>query len=404
MEELREIIRPQDRFMILGEGKTKAGGSTINLLVPWTQADEKTINGRLYSKPLLQREVDRIQKAVESGAFIGTGDHPKSGLSDIATASHLVKKIWLGEGGRGWAQIKVLDTDRGRNIQSLIKAGARLGISTRGFGTTGKNGQVLDDFKLTGIDIVLNPSVKSATFTQANIFESVNFEEEVKKTKKVKINERAIESLLKLMYATQVDELGFDGSFEDFAKQKRTLVAAEYILQDYPGRFKNIEEALTYLGVPELAEKYSAEESQRTEPYTVAEVSYEAYEAGINPKEFADKLNENLKVTAALKAAGITKEERFLMAEMREAGYVGTPQELLEKCRKIQQAQKIFKPELTEEQKKVEELKKMRQAKEARRQRIIFEVNRDVTNAGGTSQEKLKEMVRKALKEEGLEE
>ena len=114
-------------------------------------------------------------------------------------------------------------------------------------------------------------------------------------------------------------------------------------------------------------------------------------------------MNENLKVTAALKAAGITKEEKFLMAEMREAGYVGTPQELLEKCRKIQQAQKIFKPELTEEQKKVEELKKMRQEKEARRQRIIFEVNRDVTNAGGTSQEKLKEMVHKGLKAEGLE-
>jgi len=399
-KELREIEK-QDKFTILGEKKTKAGGSTMSVLVPWTKADVENINKRIYPKALLQREVDRVQKAVESGSFIGSGDHPASGLADIKTASHIVKKLWLDKDGRGWAQMEILDTERGKNVQSLIKAGGRLGISSRGFGDVDKSGRVQDSYKLVGIDIVMNPSVPSATFSKANIFESVDFEDEekVKKTGR-KINERAIENILRLMYSTKVDEYGFDGSFEDFAKQKRTIVTAEWLLQEYPDKFQNIEEALKYLGTPELIKKYRAEEEQRTEPYTMEEVFDEARIADIHPQEFADRLNKNLK----LKAEEITAKEYSLMNEMIEAGVRGTPQELLEKVRKMEQMQKVFKPELTEEQKKIEADKKAEKIKEARRQRIIFQVNRDISNAGGTSPEILKEMVRKALKEEGLEE
>lgn len=406
-KELREILSPK-KFTILGVGKTKAG-NIMNLLVPWGQADEKTLNGRIYSKPLLHREVDRIQKAVESGAFIGTGDHPASGLSDIATASHIVKKIWIDEGGRGWAQIKVLDTERGKNIQSIIKAGGQLGISTRGFGGTAKNGQVLDDYKMQGIDIVMNPSVQTATFSKENIFESVNdfggekkVEEEEKV--KVKIDEKNIEAAIRIGYDAEVAEYGLTEKWEHYKSRKLTLVTAGWLLEEYPDKFPSVESALEYLGAPELAEKYyeENENDERVLLYTESEVASEAYAAGINPKEMADKLNANLKLTAALNAEKITDKERQIMNEMLEAGAMDEPMKLLEKVRKVIQAQEIFKPNLSEAQLLIEMNKRAKEIKEAKRERIIQQVNKDISAGGGTSPEIAKAMIIKALKAEGL--
>lgn len=313
MKELREI-ETQDKFTILSEKKTKAGGSEMDVLVPWTQGGKININKRLYPTPLLQREVDRVQKAVESGAFIGTGDHPAGGLTDIATASHLVKKLWLDKGGRGWAQIKILDTERGKNIQSLIKGGAQLGISSRGFGNV-KNGRVMDDYKLMGIDIVISPAEPTATFTKANIFESVNnFEDEgkVKKTGGREINKRAIENILKLIYSTKVSEFGYDGSYEDFAKKNRISATAKWLCQEYPAKFLTVEQALKYLGV---VNKFGDEEKPITHYETTPQLAEEAFMMGITVEEYVKKLNE---------AAGHKGKADIPAQEAIEAGMAGS--------------------------------------------------------------------------------
>lgn len=78
--ELQELIQ-RGRFTILSEPKT-IDGETMSVMVPWIKADSKNLNGRIYPKALLQQEISRVQKAVESGAFIGTGDHPASGFRD----------------------------------------------------------------------------------------------------------------------------------------------------------------------------------------------------------------------------------------------------------------------------------------------------------------------------------
>ncbi len=298
-KELREIIHPQDKFEILSEKKS-GDGSTITALVPWGQADEETINKRIYPKALLQRETARVQKQVESGAFIGTGDHPASGLADIKTASHIINKIWMDEGGRGWAKIRILDTERGKNIQSLIKGGAQLGISTRGFGQVGKSGKVDDDYKLMGIDIVMNPSVSSATFSKANIFESVGFEEEekVKKTK-IKIDEKNIELAIRIGYDSEVAEYGLTEDWEHYKRRKLALVTAGWLIEHYPGRFENVEKALQYLvgadKAGELAKKYAEEDEEIITNYEPnRQLAAEAFMMGITLDEYVKKLNETV--------------------------------------------------------------------------------------------------------------
>lgn len=354
-KELREILT-QDKFTILSEKKS-GDGSTIIALVPWGQADEKTINGRLYPKSLLQREVDRIQKAVEAGAFIGTGDHPASGLADIKTASHIINKIWLDEGGRGWAKIKILDTDRGKNIQSLIKGGAQLGISTRGFGQVGKSGKVDDDYKLMGIDIVMNPSVSSATFSKANIFESVGFEEEEKVRKtKIKIDEKNIMAALKVCYDAEVAEYGLNENFEQYKKRKLTFVTAQWLLQNYPGRFENVNKALAYLvgtvAAGELDKKYAEEDEKVITNYEpTPQLAAEAFMMGITLDEYVEKLNE----TAGHRKADIPAREA------QESGLAGETR-LVEKLMEYPDGEKriAYVSEKVDVHKRIEEARKIK--------------------------------------------
>jgi len=174
MAELREI-QFEDEPIVLSEKEIK-DEKFMDILVPWIQANKKNQNGRTYPESLLQREVARIQKAVEAGSLVGTGDHSPSGLADIATASHIVKKVWLDKKGKGWAEMRVVGTGRGKNIMTMINQGAQLGVSPRGFGTVDeKTGEVQSDYKLMGIDIVTNPSYKEGVFNKENVFESLDF-------------------------------------------------------------------------------------------------------------------------------------------------------------------------------------------------------------------------------------
>lgn len=174
MAELKEIT-DTDRFIILHEGKGK-NGNLMNILVPFAQSDLKNSNGRIYPRSLLQREIGRLQKEISLGGFLGTADHPKSGNTELGNVSHIVRKMWMDEGGRGWAELGILDTQRGKDLKTIIKAGGRLGVSTRGFGTMEKStGIVKDDYKLAGLDIVSNPSYKAGMFSQDSIFESADW-------------------------------------------------------------------------------------------------------------------------------------------------------------------------------------------------------------------------------------
>ena len=161
--------------VIISERK-RPDGDSKTVVVPWVQADKKNGNGRTYPLALLQREVTRIQDAVNRHSMIGTGDHPISGSANVATASHILQKVWLDEKGKGFVQMKIVPTPRGKAIMTLIDQGAELGVSSRGFGTTSPTGIVRNDYRLVGIDIVTSPSYKEGVFSKKDIFESLEFE------------------------------------------------------------------------------------------------------------------------------------------------------------------------------------------------------------------------------------
>ncbi len=339
--ELKELFEAE-RIKILFEGKTK--DSHMRVLVPWIQADKKNLNDRIYPMSLLRRETTRIQKAVESGAFIGTGDHPAGGMTDIATASHIVRKIWLDEDGKGQAEIKILPTARGKNIMALIKGGARLGISSRGFGNVDeKTRRVKDDYKLQGIDIVTNPSFADATFDKSNVFESVNFEP--KKTEKTKTG-FSLERLEEIMLDFYQRDNDFRGSFSQWKEKFALPIYAKNMVEQ--GICKTVEEGLKMINE-------DVEQKEHREIILPKDVFIEAQIAGISAVKMAEKINKNIEREAE---SDLTVEQRVkILNEAHMAGIdIKNPEEqkrILEIAKKQKGVITVQKPKpISEAEKK----------------------------------------------------
>ena len=130
------------------------------------QSEQKNRNGRVYPKPIMEREVKRYEKEYinEKRAF-GELGHPDSPSINLDRVSHMI--VSLREDGNNYiGKAKILGTPYGNIVKNLIDEGAKLGVSSRGMGSLKpSNGYQLvqDDFYLaTAADIVADPSAPDA--------------------------------------------------------------------------------------------------------------------------------------------------------------------------------------------------------------------------------------------------
>tara|TARA_Y100000592_G_scaffold69401_1_gene107961 strand:- start:6955 stop:7551 length:597 start_codon:yes stop_codon:yes gene_type:complete len=127
-------------------------------------AGKKNGNGRIYPKPILEREMKNYQKLVKEGRAVGELDHPDSSVIELKNASHLITEVWW-DGDDVMGKLKILDTPAGKIAKDLVKGGVQLGISSRGLGSTRQERgitMVEDDFQLLCFDLVSEPSTTGA--------------------------------------------------------------------------------------------------------------------------------------------------------------------------------------------------------------------------------------------------
>ena len=128
------------------------------------KADTLNQNGRIYPKTVLEREIRNYQKFIVENRALGELDHPDSSVVNLKNVSHIVREAYL-EGGTVYGTVEILDTPSGKILQSLVESGVKLGISSRGVGSTKKQGDyhvVQDDFQLICWDYVSEPSTPGA--------------------------------------------------------------------------------------------------------------------------------------------------------------------------------------------------------------------------------------------------
>ena len=121
-------------------------------------------NGRIYPNSILQREVMNYQKLIQENRAMGECDHPDTSVVELKNVSHIVREAKM-KGDDVYGVIEILDTPSGKIIQSLIESGITLGISSRGVGSTQRQGDtqvVQEDFQLICFDMVSEPSTPGA--------------------------------------------------------------------------------------------------------------------------------------------------------------------------------------------------------------------------------------------------
>lgn len=128
---------------------------------PFAVSEVKNKNGRIYSKALLERVIDKYNNDyIKPSRALGEMNHPTRLSVDFERATHLVTEmvqdgnVWIGKA-------KVLKTPMGRILEGLLESGVAVGVSTRGAGSIIEGNGVKtvgDDFMMTAIDAVSDPS------------------------------------------------------------------------------------------------------------------------------------------------------------------------------------------------------------------------------------------------------
>jgi hypothetical protein len=168
----------------LFEGKINEDENGVVLVKGVLQrADAQNQNGRVYPKEILEREVKKYQQLITEKRALGELDHPESSVVSLKNVSHNIRECyWKGDDVVG--VVEILPTPSGNILKELLKAGIRLGISSRGMGSVQSIGDnkvmVAEDFELIGWDFVSNPSTQGAFMENLN--ESVSSKKQINET------------------------------------------------------------------------------------------------------------------------------------------------------------------------------------------------------------------------------
>lgn len=148
---------------VLSEQSEKSGKMFLKGIMQ--KADTLNQNGRIYTKSVLEREIRNYQKFIIENRATAELDHPDSSVVSLKNVSHIVREAYF-KGDTVYGVVEVLDKlPNGKILRDLVESGVKVGISSRGVGSTKKEGDydvVQDDFQIICFDIVSEPSTTGA--------------------------------------------------------------------------------------------------------------------------------------------------------------------------------------------------------------------------------------------------
>lgn len=125
------------------------------------QGEVKNQNGRVYPKEEIRNAVESVRQRLSKGeTVLGELDHPEELQINLDRVSHIITDMHC-DNADGMGKLKIIDTPMGNIARSLLKAGAKLGVSSRGSGNVNESGRV-SDFDIVTVDIVAQPSAPDA--------------------------------------------------------------------------------------------------------------------------------------------------------------------------------------------------------------------------------------------------
>lgn len=166
---LVETTDPSEFEYIIEEKNSKSDG-TIYIKGPYAMAEGINKNKRSYCPQEMAAEVKRYtEQMINTKRALGELNHPTSADVDLERACHLVTELAPSSSDSNVyiGKSKVLSTPSGLIVQSLIRDGCSVGMSTRSLGKlVPMEGQGdasrVKDMRLVAIDCVADPSFGEA--------------------------------------------------------------------------------------------------------------------------------------------------------------------------------------------------------------------------------------------------
>lgn len=165
------------------------GNGKITVKGEFAKCGVATENKRVYPEAVWNKEIGRLNKALGDRRVFGEMDHPSDGRTSLNRVSHIVTNLKITKSGLVEGEAEILPTESGKNLSALLASGCKVGVSSRGYGSTKSNDKgeevVQPDYKLVTFDFVAEPAdgdafpnvQESADSPTKTIFEGVALDE-----------------------------------------------------------------------------------------------------------------------------------------------------------------------------------------------------------------------------------
>ena len=155
---LYEYLSPEHSGVTITES---SDGKDLFMAGLFIQGDVKNQNGRVYPQKEIEKAVENVRSRLSKGETVmGELDHPEELQINLDRVSHIITDMSC-ENANGLGKLKIIETPMGNIAKALCKAGAKLGVSSRGSGNVNESGLV-SDFDIVTVDIVAQPSAPDA--------------------------------------------------------------------------------------------------------------------------------------------------------------------------------------------------------------------------------------------------
>jgi hypothetical protein len=137
-------------------------GKNLHLKGIAIQGGIRNANQRVYPVDEIERAVKTLNDQIQNGySVLGEVDHPDDLKVNLDRVSHMITNMWM-EGPNGYGKFKILPTPMGNLIRTMLEAGVKLGVSSRGSGNVDEMSGRVSDFEIITVDIVAQPSAPGA--------------------------------------------------------------------------------------------------------------------------------------------------------------------------------------------------------------------------------------------------
>ena len=160
MKNLREHLTFNQANIVLENANE---GKDLYMKGIMIQGGVRNANQRVYPVNEIGRAVKTLNDQIKNGfSVLGEVDHPEGLNINIDRVSHMITECWM-DGDNGYGKLKILPTPMGNLVKTMLEAGVKLGVSSRGSGNVAEDGSnTVSDFEIITVDVVAQPSAPGA--------------------------------------------------------------------------------------------------------------------------------------------------------------------------------------------------------------------------------------------------